>query len=68
VLNLLNEDATSLKNSKGNLNLDRLNVVSKRELIAALFKTTLLRAKNNKLSKLSEVQIELLKDLLSKDI
>jgi len=45
--------------------VNNLNAVKKKDLIQALFKTTLLKNKTTKVSKLSEIQLEQLKDLLS---
>jgi len=49
------------------MNVNNLNIVKKKELIQALFKTTLLKNKTTKVSKLSEVQLEQLKELLSSE-
>jgi len=47
--------------------VNNLNVVKRKDVIQALFKTTLLKGKSSKVSKLSEVQLEQLKEILTQD-
>jgi len=49
------------------LNTNNLNLVRHKELIQGLFKTTLLKNKTTKISKLSEAQLEQIKDLLNRE-